>query len=299
MFPRRTGLVDSPAPGLALRGIMSIDTVIAGSCRPPGWPPRPVVASLAVLFATIIGAAVNAERNTVHSTAVLGAGVELGQGNVIGPYAVLLGPCRIGDGNWIGPHAVIGTPGEIRGIDHGDLGVGDGLAGGASDVGTGLTIGHRNVIREHAVIHQGHYATTSIGDDCYLMNRVYIGHDGQVADAVTMAAGVTLGGHVHVGAGANLGMGAVVHQRRVIGPGAMVGMSAVITVDVAPFAMVYGNPARLRGVNRVGLLRNGVDAHAVDALDQLYKSGTAPRDAPPGLPADAWQWWARESIHRA
>ena len=55
--------------------------------------------------------------NHVHPTAVIAAGVELGDGNTIGPYAVILGPARIGDGNWIGPHVVIGPPAEIRGID--------------------------------------------------------------------------------------------------------------------------------------------------------------------------------------
>ena len=36
------------------------------------------------------------KANRIHPTAVLGPGVELGSGNVVGPYAVVLGPCRIG-----------------------------------------------------------------------------------------------------------------------------------------------------------------------------------------------------------
>src|SRR5438105_9878108 len=40
--------------------------------------------------------------NRIHPTAVVGDAVDLGEGNVIGPYAVVLGPCRMGDDNWIG-----------------------------------------------------------------------------------------------------------------------------------------------------------------------------------------------------
>jgi UDP-N-acetylglucosamine acyltransferase len=72
--------------------------------------------------------------NDVHPTAVIGDGVEMGDGNVIGSFAAMCGLVRLGDGNWIGLH-VIGTPTEIRGLDHG------GAASGS--VGTGVVIGLR------------------------------------------------------------------------------------------------------------------------------------------------------------
>ena len=230
--------------------------------------------------------------NIVHPTAIVGADVELGRGNVIGPYAVVLGPARVGDGNWIGPHVVLGTPAEIRGIDHGRA-----VAGGVGTVGGGLRIGDGNVIREYTTVHQGHYATTSVGDDCYLMNKVYIGHDGEIADAVTMAAGAALGGHVHVGAGANLGMAAIVHQRRIVGPGAMVGMGSVVTADIAPYALAYGNPCRVNGANRVGLARAGVDDDAIALLEHAYTDGLAVPSAPIELLAPAWAWGITQTSH--
>jgi UDP-N-acetylglucosamine acyltransferase len=181
---------------------------------------------------------------------------------------------------------MIGSPAEVRGIDHG------GCDGG---VGTGIRIGSRTVIREHVTIHQGHYARTRIGDDCYIMNRVYIGHDGEIADRVTMASAVTLGGHVHVGAGANLGMGAIVHQRRVVGPSTMIGMGAVVTRDVPPFAKSYGNPGRVRGANRVGMQRQDIDEATIDLLDAAYAThGAPPAAIPPALDA-AWRWWRAET----
>lgn len=224
--------------------------------------------------------------NSVHPTAVIGDDVTLGDGNVIGAFAVILGPARIGDRNWIGPHVVIGTPAEIRGIDHGLI------AGG---IGTGIQIGDDNVIREYTTVHQGHYATTVIGNGCYLMNKCYIAHDDVLHDGVTMASSVTLGGHVQVGTGANLGMGAIVHQRRVIGGLAMVGMSAVVTRDVPPASLAYGNPCRVRSANRVGMQRAGVSADVITATDLAYSVGDTPDFGDDPVLAEVWNWWISET----
>ncbi len=232
--------------------------------------------------------------NAVHPTAVVDEGVVLGTGNVIGPYVVILGPATIGDGNWFGPHVVVGTPAEIRGIDHGDR-----IPG--AQVGTGVRIGSRNVFREYTTVHQGHYDVTSVGDDCYLMNKVYIGHDNDIGNGVTMASSATLGGHIHVGPGANLGMGVIVHQRRVVGPGSMVGMGAVVTRDVPPYAMAYGNPCRVRGANQVGMRRAGVADATIAELERVYADGRTAEDVrscDDAAIVEAWSWWSRHTGDR-
>ena len=53
----------------------------------------------------------------------------------------------------------------------------------------------------------------------------------------------------------------------------MVGMGSVITRDVPPFAKSFGNPATTRGVNSVGMSRQGIDAHSVAVLARAYESG--------------------------
>ncbi|MFB9427767.1 DapH/DapD/GlmU-related protein [Streptoalloteichus tenebrarius] len=220
----------------------------------------------------------------VHPTAVVGDGVELGERVTIGPNAVVLGPCRIGDDCWIGPGCVIGTPPEISSLPHNRAWDGE-LAH------LGVEIGARTVVRELSTIHQGSHRPTRIGSDCWLLNRVYVAHDGQVGDQVTVSAGVSMGGHVVVGDRVNIGMNAVVHQRRVIGPGAMVGMGAAVTRDVPPFAKAFGTPVRLRGVNAVGMVRAGVGEDAVRALDAAYAELRMPESVPANL-ADAFAWWA-------
>ncbi|TQN41500.1 UDP-N-acetylglucosamine acyltransferase [Blastococcus colisei] len=224
--------------------------------------------------------------NRIHPTAVVGPGVDLGTGNVIGPYAVLLGPCRIGDDNWIGAHVVLGAPPEIRGFDHGAAWDGD-------LVGAGVSVGDRTTLREYTTVHSGSAHPTRIGSDCFVMNKVYVGHDGSVGDGVTMASNVTMGGHVTVGERANLGLGAIVHQRRVIGPGVMLGMGTVVTHDVPPFAKAFGNPVRVQGVNAVGMSRQGLPDDDAAQLAALYADGGRLPDDWSGTESlqPALSWW--------
>jgi UDP-N-acetylglucosamine acyltransferase len=223
--------------------------------------------------------------NQVHDTAVIGPGVELGDGNVVGPYAVLTGPLRIGDRNWIGAHAVIGAAPEIRGHE-------PGLPWGGDTADLGVEIGDDSTLREFATVHRGTHRPTRIGDRCFVMNKAHLGHDAVLGDDVTLAVSTILGGHVDVGAGANLGLATVVHQRRVVGPGAMVGMGSVVTRDLPPYAKAFGSPARVRGANEVGMGRGGVSAEDVAAVAGLYASG-APVGTwtPPEALRPAWQWW--------
>jgi len=224
--------------------------------------------------------------NQVHDTAVVGPGVELGDGNVVGPYAVLTGPLRIGDRNWIGAHVVIGAPPEISGHPHG-------LPWGGLPVGLGVEIADDAVLREFTTVHTGSARPTRVGHRVFLMNKTYVGHDGDLGDDVTLAAGVQLGGHVSVGGGANLGIGTVVHQRRIIGPGAMVGMGSVVTRDVPPCAKAFGSPARVRGVNEVGMGRRGIAVEDIAAVAAHYRDG-APATGewtPPEALRPAWEWW--------
>ena len=151
------------------------------------------------------------------------------------------------------------------------------------------------MIREHVSIHAPSEDETRIGDDCYLMNKVYIPHDALLEDGVVMAASVLVGGHGRIGAGANLGMGAVVHQRLIGGPGAMVGMGSVVTRPVPPFALAYGSPARVVGVNVVGMQRRGMEEDLIAALKAAYEEdpGAEAIEVPEALD-EAFIWYRRQ-----
>lgn len=76
----------------------------------------------------------------------------------------------------------------------------------------------------------------------------YVAHDCIIGDFVTLAPGVKCNGNVHIEDHAYVGTGAILKQGTAdkplkIGRGAIVGMGAVVTKDVAPGAIVVGNPA--------------------------------------------------------
>ncbi|WP_404431817.1 acyl-ACP--UDP-N- acetylglucosamine O-acyltransferase [Microbacterium lacus] len=202
--------------------------------------------------------------NHIHPTAVIGPDVRLGRDNTIGPFVVLSGNVEVGDENWIGGGVVIGAPPEVRSFAH--------PRSDRDSRGAGVIIGSANVIREYAQIHSGLKVRTTVGDGGFLMNQVYVAHDCRIGDNVTLASSVLLAGHVTVGDGANVGLGSQVHQFRLIGAGAMVGMGSTVTRDIPPFAMAYGTPALVRGANRVGLERLGVNAHAIAAFQHAYEN---------------------------
>lgn len=209
--------------------------------------------------------------NSIHPQAVVGPDVTMGSGNTIGPFAVIMGRVTLGDDNWIGSGVTIGAPPEVRGWEHPSSW--DDVQGG------GVDIGHRNVVREYAQIHQGWKAVTTLGDDGFIMNQVYVAHDCTLGDGVTMASGVRLAGHVVIQDRANLGMGACVHQRRVVGAGVMAGMGSVVVRDVPPLALVMGNPARISRSNRYQSERLGLSSATCDAIDAAYRSDPIGDDA--------------------
>ena len=202
--------------------------------------------------------------NSIHPSAILEGDITIGTGNTIGAHAVIYGPVTIGDDNWIGAGVVIGAPPEVRSFSH--------PRHGASDEIHGVVIGDRNVIREYAQIHQGWKATTTVGDDTFIMNQVYVAHDCRLGDGVTLASSVLLAGHVQIGAGANLGLGASVHQGRYVGDAAMVGMAAVVTRDSPPYAKAYGSPARVVGANVIGMRRSSIADTVIADLSHLFES---------------------------
>jgi sugar O-acyltransferase (sialic acid O-acetyltransferase NeuD family) len=83
-----------------------------------------------------------------------------------------------------------------------------------------------------------------IGDHVSFSPGCSIGHDSKIGDGSLIAPGAIISGFVEIGRCTYIGAGAMIKQRVKIGDGALVGMGAVVTKDVAPGAVVVGNPAR-------------------------------------------------------
>lgn len=190
-------------------------------------------------------------NNIIHYTAIIQG--TIGQGNNIGPGVLIAPNVEIGDNNFIGAYTAIGYAAEIKGNEQTVTGK--------------VIIGNDNVIREYASIHSpGRTELTSIGDRCYIMNKVHVGHDCMIGDDVIISALSSTGGVVTIKKFANLGQGVILRGRLTIGESAMLGCGAIVTKDVPDFQTWVGNPARFHKWNRVGMQRRGFNEKRIKEI---------------------------------
>ena len=106
-------------------------------------------------------------------------------------------------------------------------------------------IGEGAILCDHVVI----TADACIGRHFHANLYAYVAHDCVVGDFVTLAPRACVNGNTVIEDDVYVGTGAILRQGTPdkplqIGRGAVIGMGAVVTKDVAPGAVVVGNPAR-------------------------------------------------------
>ncbi len=213
---------------------------------------------------------------SVHPTANVEDGAEIGDDVVIGPYANIGADVRLGAGVRIGPHAVVVGRTEVgaRTVVH-PFAV---LGGPPQHLAyrgeqTRLVVGPDCVIREHVTINIGTAqgkGVTTIGANVYMMTGSHIAHDCVVGDYVIFANNATLGGHTIIGDHVFLGGLCAIHQNSRIGDYAFVGGCAAVTADIIPYASAIGNHAELAGLNIIGLKRRGVPRETIRDMRLAY-----------------------------
>jgi UDP-N-acetylglucosamine acyltransferase len=210
----------------------------------------------------------------IHPTAIVDRRAEIDATAEVGPYAIIEGPVVLGAGSRVLAHAVL--TGDTR------IGRDNVIHYGAvvghvpqdlsyRDAPTGVRIGDRNVIREHAEIHRATKVEqpTQLGDDNFLFARAHVAHDCRVGNGVLVASGAMLAGHVSVGDRANVSGNCVVHQHVRIGRLALLRGGSRTSRDVPPFAIMDWTHT-VRAVNRIGLRRAGLSADRIRALHRAF-----------------------------
>jgi UDP-N-acetylglucosamine acyltransferase len=220
--------------------------------------------------------------NQIHPTALIDPSAQLGEGVVIGPYVIIEQDVTIGAESRIGAHSVIKQHTRIGRGNHIHEHVV--IGGDPQDISfqpcvTHVIIGDENQIREGVTIHRAtqENQATRIGDGNFLMAYCHIAHDCVVGNRAILANGATLAGHVSVGDRAFLSGNVVIHQFCRIGRLVMLSGLAAVGMDCLPFVLAAGNPARVRGLNRVGLKRAGFSQAEVQELNHalhiLFRPG--------------------------
>jgi UDP-3-O-[3-hydroxymyristoyl] glucosamine N-acyltransferase len=222
----------------------------------------------------------------VHSAAVVGANVKLGEGVSIGPCAVVGENAQIGAGTRIEAGAVIGAgvrigeecriypravlyPGTTlrnRVIVHAGVVLGADGFGYVRDEKTGaytqfpqqgtLLIEDDVEIGANTTIDRGALKQTRIGRGTKFDNLVHVGHNCEIGEDVILVAGVGISGSCTVGNGAVIAGQVGIGDHAHIGPGVILGGQAGVLsgktitnegMGVKPGTVLWGTPARPLG----------------------------------------------------
>ena len=213
---------------------------------------------------------------TIHPTAIIESGAQLGEGVEIGAFAYVGPQVVLGAGTWLHHHAsvegqtTLGRQCEVFpyaciGGKTQDLK----FAGGTP----ALQIGDRNVFREYVTIH---CATkdgdvTRVGSGNVLLASCHVAHDCVLGDNIVMSNGAVLAGHVVIENNVVIGGYGGIHQFCRVGAFAMLSATAKLVHDLPPYFIADGTPAEVRAINRVGLERNGFTPEQLDRVKQIHR----------------------------
>lgn len=195
---------------------------------------------------------------TVGPFSIIGDNVSIGADTVIGAHCVIEGNTTIGKGCEIFTGAVIGSrPQDLK------------FKG--EDVF--LKIGNNNIIREYCTLNPGtgQAGKTIVGDNNLLMAYSHVAHDCQIGSGCVLANNSTLAGHVSIEDRAVIGGIVAIHQFVRIGMLSIIGGCSKVVQDIPPFSTCDGHPARVYGLNLIGLRRKGVSHESIKQIDQAFK----------------------------
>lgn len=212
----------------------------------------------------------------IHKTAIISQKAKIGKGVDVGPYSIIKDGVRIGANCQIGSFCVIEgdtTVGNDCNIFSGAI-IGsipqDLKYKGQKSI---LVIGNNNIIREYVTINPGTQegSKTIIGNSNLLMAYSHVAHDCTIGNDCIIANGGTLAGHVEIHDKAVIGGLVAIHQFCRVGKLSIIGGCSKVVQDIPPFSTCDGHPARVYGLNSVGLKRLGINKEEIGNIRQAFK----------------------------
>ncbi len=191
---------------------------------------------------------------------IVGAGVQLGSGCKLLSHVVIEGhSTEIGNNNTFYPFCIIGAEPQDKKHNHET---------------TRLFIGTGNTFRESVSVHRGTVtggSETRIGNDNLLMGYVHVAHDCCIGNNNVLANYVGLSGHSLIDDFVILGGQVGVVQFLRIGSYSYIGGGSLIDRNIPPYTTGYGNRIAIKGVNIVGLKRQGFSRDQISAISDAHR----------------------------
>src|SRR5438128_9459282 len=212
----------------------------------------------------------------IHPTAIIDARAEIAAGTNVGPFCVIGPEVVLGRDCWLQHHVTLSGPmrAGARNKFYSYCSIGQ----QTQDLKyqgepTYLEIGDDNTFREFVTINRSTTGEgkTRVGNRGNFLAYSHIGHDCTVGDEVVFSNNGTLAGHVRVDDNAVIGGLTAVHQFCRIGQFAITGGCSKIVQDVPPFMIADGNPAKIRGINLIGLERKNFPPESVKLIKEAFR----------------------------
>jgi len=212
----------------------------------------------------------------IHETAIVADGAQIADDAIIGPYCTVGERVKIGNGTELISHVVVAGKTTLgSGCTVSPFAV---IGGQTQDLkfkggNPGVKIGDNNTIREYVTVNaatnDGDF--TVVGSNCLLMAYAHIAHCCHVGDHVIIANACQIAGHVTIEDMAIIEGAVGVVQFLRIGRMAFVGAMSKITKDLPPYMIGHGDPLEVRGFNKVGLERRGIDEAGRKVIKEAYR----------------------------
>lgn len=195
---------------------------------------------------------------TVGPYAVIEDNVTIGSGTVIDSFAQVLGHTQVGSDCRIFSYAMIGSiPQDLKYSGH----------------KSHLIVGNKNIIREFVTMNPGteEGGKTVVGDNNLIMAYSHIAHDCIVGSSNVLANAATLAGHVTIEDNVVIGGLVAIHQFCRVGNFSILGGCSKVVQDIPPYSMCDGHPAKICGLNLIGLRRAKFASKTISDIKKAFK----------------------------
>ena len=177
---------------------------------------------------------------SIHSSAVIEEGVQIGNNVKIGPNCHIRKRSVIGDNVRIGANSIIGAEGFQALYDEEKPYLVTHVGG--TKIGKCVSIGDNVSICNN--LFEGY---TSIGDYTKIDNSVHIGHNCFVGENCCIISGVVILGSVRVNNNVWIAPNSVLMNKIVVENNSFIGAASFVINNVKENTKVFGNPARVIG----------------------------------------------------
>lgn len=148
-----------------------------------------------------------------HESSYVDKGAEIGEGTKIWHFCHIMSGAKIGENCSLGQNVNVG---------------------GKAVIGNGVKIQNNVSVYDDVIVEDDVFLGPSMVFTNVINPRAFVQRKNEYKQT-TLKKGCSIGANVTIVCGVT------------IGEYAMVGAGSVVTKDVPPFALVYGNPARIRG----------------------------------------------------